>query len=158
MCFYRLWSDGLWLPPHHCAAPVWLTGVHARPLVTWYVPPKLYCQCYRFETAFFTLRHFLLCTPFCWFWGFPGADNSTSKLAGLHADHWNIVPDRPLYWMTAIHKRGILAGFIYVVKVSFEVRVPQVWYLSLIGFEPACVSSWLYRLLGHRVLFALIGG
>ena len=30
-----------------------------------------YCQCYGFERAFFTLRHFLSCTPSCCFQGFP---------------------------------------------------------------------------------------
>ena len=32
-----------------------------------------YCECYRFETAFFTLRLFLPCTPSYSFQGFPGA-------------------------------------------------------------------------------------
>ena len=39
--------------------------------------------------------------------------------------------------MTAIHKRVILVGFIYVLKASFEARVPLPWYLPLTGFELA---------------------
>ena len=39
--------------------------------------------------------------------------------------------------MTAIHKRGILVGSIYVPKTSFEVRIPQTWNLPHTGFEPA---------------------
>ena len=104
-------SGCLWLPTPHCAAPVWLTGHHVTPLVTRYFPPTLYRKCYGFERAFFNLKHFLPCTPSCWFWGFPGAGSSTSKL-WFHADHCNIVPAQILHRMTAIHKRGIWVGFI----------------------------------------------
>ena len=34
-------SAYLWLPTPHCAAPVWLTGRYAMPLVTRYFPPNL---------------------------------------------------------------------------------------------------------------------
>ena len=44
----------------------------------------IYCECYGFKRAFFTLRHFLSCTPSWCFHGFPRAGSSTSKLAGLH--------------------------------------------------------------------------
>ena len=127
------------------------------------LPTTLYWKCYGFERAFFTFRHFLPCTLSCWFWGFLGTDSATSKLAGLHADHWNIVPVQLLRWMAAIHKRGILVGSIYVPKASFEVRVPQPWNLPLTGFKPAflnipCVSSCLFWQVGHRVLWVLIDG
>ena len=46
----------------------------------------IYHECYGFERAFFTLRHFLPYTPSCCFQGFLGASSSTSKLAKLHAD------------------------------------------------------------------------
>ena len=41
-----------------------------------------------------------------------GAGSSTSKLAGLHADLRNIVPVWLFVWITTIHKRGMVAGFI----------------------------------------------
>ena len=77
-------------------------------------------------SGIFTLYSFLLVLRLpC------GASSSSSKLAGLHADHQNIVPAQLLCRMTAIHKRGILEGSIYVPKISFEVRVPQPWNLPL---------------------------
>ena len=66
----------------------------------------IYCECYRFERAFFTLRRFLLYTPSCWFNASLRAGSSTSKVAGLHADLWNIAPARLFVWITTIHKRG----------------------------------------------------
>ena len=138
----------LWLPTPHCAAPVWLRVCHATPLVTRYFPPTFYRECYGLERAFFTIKRFLPCTPSCWFWGFPETDSPTSKLAGLHADHQNIVLAQLLGQMTAIHKRGILLGSVYMPKSPFEVRVPQTWDLPLTDFEPAflkdpCVSALL---------------
>ena len=115
----------------------------------------------RIWESVFTLRRFLPYSPCCWFQGFPGVSRSTWKLAGLHADHRNIVPARLLCRMTAIHKRGILVGSIYVPKVSFEVRVPHPWTLSLIGFKPIFlkvprVSSGLSRRSDRRVLWVVI--
>ena len=48
------------------------TSCHAichQPLPT----QPCYCEWYRFERAFFTLRHFLPYTPSCCFQGFPGS-------------------------------------------------------------------------------------
>ena len=43
--------------------------------------------------------------------------------------------------MTAMHKRNMAVGSIYVPKASFEVRVPKPWNLPLTGFEPAMVPQ-----------------
>ena len=79
-----------------------------------------------------------------------------SKVPGLHSDHRNIAPAQLLFWITAIHKRGILIGSVYVPKASFKVKVPQPWNLPLTGFEPAflkvpCNNSHLSWWLGYRV-------
>ena len=77
-------------------------------------PPNLYRECYGFQRAFFTLRHFftlnfslLLSRP-------PRANSSPSRVAGLHADHRNIDPVWLLCRMTAIRKVGLLVGSICV--------------------------------------------
>ena len=54
----------------------------------------IYRECYSFDRAFFTLRRFLPYTPSCCFQDFPGAGSWTSKLAGFHADLWNLAPVR----------------------------------------------------------------
>ena len=79
-----------------------------------------------------------------------------SKVPGLHSDHRNIAQAQLLIWITAIHKRGILIGSVYVPKASFKVKVPQPWNLPLTGFEPAflkvpCNNSHLSWWLGYRV-------
>ena len=87
-----LWTNHL--PKTPSGETRWLTGHHAMPLVTLFFGITMslgnllviYRNCYGFERGFFTLRHFLLCTPSCCFQGFPGAGSSTPKLAGLHAD------------------------------------------------------------------------
>ena len=107
------------------------------PLATRRFPSTLYCECYGFESAFFTHRLFLLHTPSCCFQGLHGASSSPSKVAGLHADHRNIALARLFFRITAINKRDILVGSIYVPRTSFEVRVPQPRNLRLTGFEPA---------------------
>ena len=158
--FWQSQSGQLWLPTPQCAAPVWLRGCHAMPLVTRHFPSTLYCECYGFESAFFTHWHFLLYTPSCCFQGLPGAGSSPWKVAGLHADHQNIALAWLLFWITAINKRGILVGSIYMPRTSFEVRVPQPRNLPLTGFEPAflkvpCGISHLFWQLGHKVLWIL---
>ena len=68
-----------------------------------------------------------------------------------------MTPASLLCQMTAIHKRGILVGSIYATKVSFEVRVPQPWNLSLTGFEPARVLElWKLPLTGFEPAFLKI--
>ena len=54
-----------------------------------------------YSEAFFTLHS-------CCFHGSLGADSSTSKLAGLYANLWNIAPIRLFVWITKIHKRGMV--------------------------------------------------
>ena len=49
----------------------------------------IYCKCYGFESAFFTLLPY---TPSCCFQGFLADGSSTTMLTGLHADLQNIVP------------------------------------------------------------------
>ena len=100
--FWQSQSDQLWLPTPQCAAPVWLRGCHAMPLVTRRFPSTLYCECYGFESAFFTHILFLLYTPSCCFQGLPGAGSSPSKVAGLHADHRNIAD-----WPTIVLNHSI---------------------------------------------------
>ena len=68
----------------------------------------IYHDCYGFERALFTRKYFLPYNPSCWFQGFPGAGSSTSKLAELHVDLWNIVPVWLFVWITTIHKRGMV--------------------------------------------------
>ena len=56
--------------------------------------------------------------------------------------------------MTAIHKRGIVVGSIYVFKASFEVRVPQPWNLPLTGLEPPRIPQpWNLLLTGFEPAF-----
>ena len=43
--------------------------------------PTCYRECYGFERAFFTLRHFLPCTPSCCFQGFPGSRQFILKVS-----------------------------------------------------------------------------
>ena len=124
-------------------------------------PPTLYRECYGFEKALFTLRRFLPYTPSCCFQDLPGALSSPSRVAGLHAGHRNIALVRLLCWMTAIHKRVMLVGSIYLSKTSFEVTAPEPWNLPLTGFEPAFlkvpwITSRFYWRLGNRVLWVLI--
>ena len=159
----------------------WLTEGHATPLVTsffvvtmllgkpWRMPCHacghlvIYRESYGFERAFLTFRRFKPYTPSCWFQSFPGAGSSTSELARLHADLQNIAPARLFPWITAIPKRAIMIGSIYVSMGSFKVRVLQLWNLPLTGFEPAFlkvlgVNSRLSWRSGHRVLCELIYG
>ena len=117
-----------------------------------------YCECYGFEKEFFTFSCFLPYIPSCCPQGLSGAGSLPSKVAGLHADRQNIAPAQLLLRMTAIHKRGIVVGSIYVSKASFKVRVPR---LPLTGFEPAFLKipyndSRLSWRIGHRVLWVLI--
>ena len=123
--------------------------------------PTLYRECYGFKRVFFYSQAFLPYTPSCCFQSLSGASSSTSKIAGLHDDYWNIALARLLHWITAIHKRGILVGSIYVPNSSFEVRVPQSGNLPLTGFEPAFlkipwVSSHLSWQFSHRFSWVLI--
>ena len=41
-----------------------------------------YRECYGFDRAFFTLRHFLPNTPSCFYQGFPGANSSDLEVVG----------------------------------------------------------------------------
>ena len=59
-----------------------------------------YCEYYRFERVFFTLRCFLPCTPSYYFQGFSGSWQCNLKVSGLFV------------WITAIHKRFMLVGSI----------------------------------------------
>ena len=43
----------------------------------------IYCECYGFERAFFTLRRFLLCTPSSCFQGFPGSRQFNLKVSKI---------------------------------------------------------------------------
>ena len=84
----------------------------------------------RIWKSVFTLRHFLPCTPSCCFQGFYRTSSSTSKLAGLHADLWNIIPVRLFVWITAIHKR--YAGRFYLRARAGQIRMKN---LLLTRFE-----------------------
>ena len=52
-------SGHLWLPTLHCAAPV-LLGAMAHQRSPTLPTQPCYCECYRFERAILTLRHFCL--------------------------------------------------------------------------------------------------
>ena len=71
-----------------------------------------YCKYYRFERAFFLSGIFYLTLLPAFFKASLGADSSTSRLAGLHADLWNIVLAQLFVWITAIHKSFIWVGSI----------------------------------------------
>ena len=59
-----------------------------------------------------------------------------------------------LHRMTAIGKRCIVVGSIYVPKAYFEVRVPQPWNLPLTRFEPLSVpQQWNLSLTGFEPAF-----
>ena len=143
-----------------CSNRTYRTPCHARG--HWLFPPTLYASATNLRERFFTLRHFLPCTPFCYFQGLSGPRSSPSKAAWLHADLQNIAPACwPLFWITAINKRGTLVGSTYMPKASFEVRVPQPWNLLLASLKPAflkvtSVDSCLSWRLGYSVLLALI--
>ena len=121
----------------------------------------IYCKCYRFERAFFTqafftLQSFLLILSLPYSWQF----NLKVSRASCQSSKHN--PCSTIAWITAIHKRDISVGSVYVPKASFKVRVPQPWNLPLNGFEPAflkvtCVSCLSWQL-GHRFLWVLIDG
>ena len=111
-----LWATQLghlWLPTPHCVVPAWLTGHHVTPFVTYRtlchtIGHQLlhiqlcYHRCCRFERAFFYSQAFFYFTLLpAFFKASPGASSSTSRLAGLHADLWNIVPAQLFAWITA---------------------------------------------------------
>ena len=137
----------------HYAAPVLLRGHHATLEVTSTPHPHFTAsftdlrEHFLLSAVFFTLVSFLLLSRPPW---------------GLHL-YWSYKRSRAklLFWITAIHKRGILVGCCYVLKASFEVRIPQPWNLPLIGFEPAFlkvpwVNICLSWRLSHRALWVLI--
>ena len=124
-----------------CSNGTYRTPCHARG--HWHFQPTLYASATDLRERFFTLRHFLPCTPFCYFQGLPGPRSSPLKVAWLHADLQNIAPAWPLFWIIAINKRGILVGSIYMPKASFEVKVPQPWNLLLASLKPTFLKSHL---------------
>ena len=86
------WSSG--------AAPVLLKGHYATPVVTWWST----------RSATDLREHFWLSGifysaifPVFFFQGFPGASNSTAKLAGFHTDLRNIAPAQLFVWRVLCH-------------------------------------------------------
>ena len=70
----------------------------------------IYCECYGFERVFFTLRLIYFTLLPASIKASLEAVISTSMLTGLYADLRNIAPARLFVWITAIHKRFVIAG------------------------------------------------
>ena len=75
---------------HHTVVISYSTSVTYRTLCHASGHLLIYCECYRFERAFFTLRRFFTLHSFLLFQGFHVAGSSVSKLAELHADLRNM--------------------------------------------------------------------
>ena len=101
----------------------------------------IYRECYGFERAYFTLRHFSPHNSSCWFQGFLGAGSSTSKLAGLHADLWNIVLARLFIWIIRVMA-------VYLMKNSYGI-----WPLFT---KDEHVRSLMFHPFDQRALQAVI--
>ena len=69
-----------------------------------------YHECYRFERAFFTFRHFLPYTTSCFFQGFPGRQQFNLKVSRASCWSSKHSPGQLFVWITAIHKRFIRVG------------------------------------------------
>ena len=79
---------------HHIGVIRYSTHVTYRTLCHASGHLLIYCECYRFERVFFYFQAFFTLHFFLLFQGFPKAESSTSKLAGLHADLQNIAEVR----------------------------------------------------------------
>ena len=114
----------------------------------------IYCECCGFERAVFTLRHFFFCTTSCFFQGFPGASSSTSELAGLHSDPWNIAPAELFVWITAIHKRFIYGRFYLRTRAGQSGNIKLYGELVLqnisLGIFPSC-EIWTFFVINEHV-------
>ena len=73
--------------------------------------------------AFFTLHFFLLVLR--------DSYGRQFNLKVSRVSCWSLKrsPGSTIAWITGMQKRGILVDSIYVPKVSFGVRVPQLWKL-----------------------------
>ena len=104
-----------------------LTGCHAMRLVTsmplvspCYLQDAMPCQwpsselqvLQMWESVFYSQVFFYLKLLPAGFKASLGAGSSTSRLAGLHADLWNIALAWLFVWITTIHKIVMLLGFI----------------------------------------------
>ena len=79
-----------------------------------------------------------------------GGGSSTSRLAGLPADLWNIAPAWLFVWITTTYKRGIDSRFVYGLWL-----VGYVKNLLLTGFELSSrqakhARSLVFYPFGHR--------
>ena len=125
-----------------------LTQLVRSPLATY---SSLCSTCVTYGTACHAIGEQLLPAVFK---ASLGAGSSTSKLAGLHADLWNIAPTRLFVWMTAIHKRytsrfylkarlTCLFGTKWSNPVKLEKR-KKVWYLFLRVFLTAISKVYVF--------------
>ena len=134
-------SGRLWLPTHHCAAPVWFRGRRATPLVTRYFPPKLCHECYGSERAFFdsqtffTLHSFLLVLMLPWGWKFNLKVSRASCWSSKHSPSPTIVSKE------GNPQKKYTGSSTYAPRTSFVVRVPQPWNLPLTGLKPAFLKA-----------------
>ena len=118
------WSTG--------EAPVLLMGHYVTPVVTWWSTASATDL-----RELFLLSSFFKLILFAAFQGLPGASSSISRLAGLHADLWNLVPAQLFAWITAIHKRFICGRFYWRVRLgqSWEINLHRELILQNINFS-----------------------
>ena len=114
-----------------------------------------YCECYGFERTFYGFLlsgiFYLTLLP-----GFYGAGSSSSKLAGLHADLRNIVPAQLFFWITKIHKRGIVVGSVYGLQLAGYVKNLLLTGFELFWRQAVYIQNCMAYLLGHRAIHSEI--
>ena len=149
----------------------WLTGHHVTPLVTLFftitmlltgryimlvVPWWFTTRATDVRERFLLSGIFLSYTPSCWFWGIPGVGCSTSKSTGLHADIRNITSVLLFVWITAIHKRVMLIGLIYGLRVADHVQNVLLTTLELFLQQVKHVRSLMLDPVGPTALWSVI--
>ena len=81
---------------------------------------------------------------------------STSKSTGLHADIRNITSVLLFVWITAIHKRVMLIGLIYGLRVADHVQNVLLTTLELFLQQVKHVRSLMLDPVGPTALWSVI--
>ena len=124
-----------------------------------------YRECYGFESAFFTFRRFLPCTPSCFFQGFPGSRQFNLKVSRALCWSSKYSPG-PTICLNHSNTQKIYTGRFYLrakagqsrninlyrelVLRSFEMFASYgIWTLFTVG---GYVTSLMFYPFGHRAL------